>query len=417
MTVLFDTFTDVSDGPVSGVVEIWRPDLGPDADGPGSTTTNRVTVPVVDGDLTTPDLDPGPAKVMLRFGTWAAPKTIAIPDSAEPVRLTSLFTQFEPQPPAVVSQAWQAANAAGAARVAAEAARDDATDAADAASQSAAAAAQSAEDAAAVVSDGVPNASATVKGGLRLTGDLGGTWDSPTVPGLAGKAAASHQHATGDVTGLQAELDGKADVVHEHTLTDIAALPAALDGKQSTAAKGQAGGYAPLDASGLLPAVHLPSYVDDVLEYASTSAFPASGVAGKIYVALDTNRVYRWGGSSYTEISPSPGSTDAVPEGAANKYFTEARAQAALAGPLAGKADASSVVHLSGAETITGPKTFDASPTVPAPSAAGHAARKADVDAKVGSDGTVVTLVRITQAQYDALGSGRPAGTWFGIVG
>ncbi len=395
MTILFDQFSDLADEPVSGAVEIWRAEVGPDADGAGSTTTDRISVPLVAGALTTPDLDPGPARVVLRFGTWSPPRSIVIPDSAEPVRLTPLFGQFETQPPAVVSEAWQAAQTAGAARDAAQAAAGTAVDAADAAQASAAAAAQSAEDAAAVVIDGVPNASPTVKGGLRLAGDLGGTWDAPTVPGL----------------------DGKADLVHEHTLTDIPALAAALDSKQGVAEKGQAGGYAGLDASGMVPATHLPSYVDNVVEFASTAAFPASGVAGVIYVALDTNLVYRWGGSSYTEISPSPGSTDAVPEGSANLYFTPGRAQAANAAALAAKADNSAVVHLTGAETIAGAKTFDASPTVPAPTAAEHAARKQDVDAKVGSDGTVVTLVKMTQAQYDALGPGRPSSTWFGIVG
>lgn len=57
--------------------------------------------------------------------------------------------------------------------------------------------------------------------------------------------------------------------------------------------------------NGKVPASQLPSYVDDVLEYASTSAFPATGENGKIYVATDTNRTYRWGGSAYVEISES----------------------------------------------------------------------------------------------------------------
>ena len=56
---------------------------------------------------------------------------------------------------------------------------------------------------------------------------------------------------------------------------------------------------------GKVPAAQLPSFVDDVLEYASTSAFPATGETGKIYVALDTNKTYRWGGSDYVEISES----------------------------------------------------------------------------------------------------------------
>ena len=47
----------------------------------------------------------------------------------------------------------------------------------------------------------------------------------------------------------------------------------------------------------------LPSYVDDVLEYTTLTAFPKTGETGKIYVALDTNKTYRWGGTSYVIIS------------------------------------------------------------------------------------------------------------------
>lgn len=93
---------------------------------------------------------------------------------------------------------------------------------------------------------------------------------------------------------------------------------------------GIANGVTPLDVNIKVPAAFLPSFVDDVLEFASLANFPAPGEAGKIYVAIDTNLVYRWSGTVYTEISPSPGSTDAVPEGALNQYFTVSRAIAAL---------------------------------------------------------------------------------------
>lgn len=56
---------------------------------------------------------------------------------------------------------------------------------------------------------------------------------------------------------------------------------------------------------GKVPADQLPSYVDDVLEYDSVSAFPSTGEDGKIYVAKDTNKTYRWGGTQYVEISQS----------------------------------------------------------------------------------------------------------------
>ncbi|QDP43309.1 minor tail protein [Gordonia phage Eviarto] len=98
---------------------------------------------------------------------------------------------------AAATSAGQAANRA-AAVLARDAAAGSATDAAtsagsaqtsaDDAGTSAAAAAASAEEAADVVAAGVPDASDTTKGGVRLAGDLGGTWDEPTVPALAMKA-------------------------------------------------------------------------------------------------------------------------------------------------------------------------------------------------------------------------------------
>jgi len=99
-----------------------------------------------------------------------------------------------------------------------------------------------------------------------------------------------------------------------------------LDAAQKSAANG----IAPLGADSKVPAAYLPSYVDDVLEYANTAGFPAIGETAKIYVALDTNKTYRWSGSAYVEISASPGTTDSLTEGAANLYFTTARARAAL---------------------------------------------------------------------------------------
>lgn len=58
---------------------------------------------------------------------------------------------------------------------------DAAAASASAANASAIAAAASAEEAGEAVASGVPNATPTIKGGIRLAGDLGGTWDAPTV--------------------------------------------------------------------------------------------------------------------------------------------------------------------------------------------------------------------------------------------
>ena len=74
---------------------------------------------------------------------------------------------------------------------------------------------------------------------------------------------------------------------------------------ENIAKKGKANGYASLGADGKVPADQLPSYVDDVLEFASKTNFPSSGEKGKIYVDLSTENIFRWSGSAYVEISPS----------------------------------------------------------------------------------------------------------------
>ena len=57
--------------------------------------------------------------------------------------------------------------------------------------------------------------------------------------------------------------------------------------------------------SGKVPSSQLPSYVDDVLEYANLASFPTTGESGKIYIAIDINLTYRWTGTGYAEISAS----------------------------------------------------------------------------------------------------------------
>ena len=73
--------------------------------------------------------------------------------------------------------------------------------------------------------------------------------------------------------------------------------------------KGINGGLAPLDTNGLIPSKHLPSYVDDVKEFSSLSAFPEKGESGKIYITADTDLIFRWvvtstetGTGKYVEI-------------------------------------------------------------------------------------------------------------------
>lgn len=80
-----------------------------------------------------------------------------------------------------------------------------------------------------------------------------------------------------------------------YTASEVGAIP--------SSSKGANGGVAELDSTGKVPASQLPSFVDDVVEYASYSEFPTTGEAGKIYVDKATNKTYRWSGSTYVEIA------------------------------------------------------------------------------------------------------------------
>jgi hypothetical protein len=88
----------------------------------------------------------------------------------------------------------------------------------------------------------------------------------------------------------------------EEASSDLDSIHKILGEKVSTNEKGVANGVAQLDDSGRVPGSQLPSFVDDVLEYANFAAFPPVGEAGKIYVALNSNKTYRWSGSVYTII-------------------------------------------------------------------------------------------------------------------
>ena len=103
--------------------------------------------------------------------------------------------------------------------------------------------------------------------------------------------------ARGSISTINGKIPSNASSSNKMaTASDVSAISNKI---------GANNGIATLDANGKVPSSQLPSYVDDVLEYASLSNFPSTGETGKIYVAKDTNKTYRWGGSSYVEISAS----------------------------------------------------------------------------------------------------------------
>ncbi|WP_428383807.1 hypothetical protein [Nevskia ramosa] len=137
-----------------------------------------------------------------------------------------------------------------------------------------------------------------------------------------------------DLTRLDLGPDKKLRGTDSAGADVVIVIPGSPDSIPNSAI-GAANGVAPLGSDSKVPAANLPSYVDDVLEFANLAAFPATGETGKIYVAVNgaipsnPSKQYRWSGSTYTEVSPSPGSTDAIAEGITNLYHTPARAVAA----------------------------------------------------------------------------------------
>lgn len=107
-------------------------------------------------------------------------------------------------------------------------------------------------------------------------------------------------------------------------------------------------GTVPVDKlSGVIDSSHLPSYVDDVLEYDTTASFPTKGETGKIYVSTGTNLTYRWSGTGYVEISPSI----ALGETSATAYRGDYGAEAYSHSKATGNPHGTTIAQISGLQT------------------------------------------------------------------
>lgn len=183
-------------------------------------------------------------------------------------------------------------------------------------------------------------------GNVDNTSDLNKPISTATQNALNAKAPINNPSFTGTVTGItksavglgnvdntsdlnkpistavQSELNNKANSIHTHNINDINNLQTALDNKQPI------GSYAIL-VDGKIPESQLPTYVDEILEFANQSMFPNPGSSNKIYVDLSTGDIFRWGGSSYVNLSSFTGTTDGLTEGTNNLYFTNQRASQA----------------------------------------------------------------------------------------
>lgn len=189
---------------------------------------------------------------------------------------------------------------------------------------------------------------------------------SANLSDLTNKATARTNLEVYSKTEIADELSKKSNTAHNHDSAYY--KKAEMDGKL--------GKKADL-INGLVPSSQLPSYVDDVLEYNTRAQFPTTWEKGKIYIAINDDSQWRWTGTGYKKMVSSPWSTDAIPEGSQNLYFTDARARNAVQSDLNGKADLvggkvpasqlpevnqideSNIVHKSWDETIGGKKSFN----------------------------------------------------------
>jgi hypothetical protein len=125
---------------------------------------------------------------------------------------------------------------------------------------------------------------------------------------LATRVATECKTIYGKIAGNSSgDLSGLTTTTKTSLLAAVNELVTSISGKVSSSAVGAANGVASLDSGGKVPSSQLPSYVDDVLEFADAESFPETGETSKIYVALDSNHIYRWSGSAYIDMTGGSG--------------------------------------------------------------------------------------------------------------
>lgn len=162
-----------------------------------------------------------------------------------------------------------------------------------------------------VASQGLSN---TEKSNARA--NIGAGTGNGTITGIKMNGASKGSSGVvdlGTVITVHQDISGKVDkttTVNGHELSgnvtvtksDVGLGNVTNDAQVKRTEMGVASGVATLDSAGKVPSSQLPSYVDDVLEYDTKSAFPETGEAGKIYVDKSANTTWRWSGSAYTQI-------------------------------------------------------------------------------------------------------------------
>lgn len=141
----------------------------------------------------------------------------------------------------------------------------------------------------------------------KLSGVSSGATANASNAELRDRTTHTGSQAITTITGLQSALDSKAvpsdittalSAFSEVDNTSDANKPISTDTQTALNNKADL-------VDGKVPAIQLPAYVDDIIEYADLASFPATGASGILYLALDTDIVYRWSGSTYIDIGAS----------------------------------------------------------------------------------------------------------------
>ena len=174
-----------------------------------------------------------------------------------------------------------------------------------------------------------PTGPAGAKGDQGIQGIAG----AQGAQGIQGNQGAQGDPGVVDTTAINNAVDNR---VNKAFVDNLNVNADQVDGFEAAALekianKNQNNGYAGLDSAGKVANAQLPSYVDDVEEYANFASFPGTGETGKIYVAIDTGDVYRWSGSAYVQINDAVTSADQATKLATARNIN-------LTGPITGTA-------------------------------------------------------------------------------
>ncbi|MFZ1250095.1 MAG: hypothetical protein WAR37_01450 [Candidatus Microsaccharimonas sp.] len=192
-----------------------------------------------------------------------------------------------------------------------------------------------------VIISSAPEATGTTKGLLRLDGDLAGTADAPTVPGLSLKANSSDVYTKSQVDSV---LSAKAATNHAHTITDITNLQSSLGGKEPSVIAGTTTDFYRGDKT-WQPLNKAAVGLSNVDNTSDNNKPISTAVQSALNTKVDANSLSVVATSgSYSDLSNKP----VIP--AVSDASTTAKGVIQLAGDLGGTASAPTVPGLSAKE-------------------------------------------------------------------